>query len=424
MTITARPVPVASRLLSLVQGSLHTEVPVRLRAWDGSTAGPPEATTTVVVRSPDALRRMMWAPGELGVARAYVVGDLDVEGDLLETVAGLVDVLVAFHRRVGLRDAVRVLREMTALHGVGRPLPPPATEAQLTGWRHSLRRDAAAIAHHYEVSSDFYRLFLGETMAYSCGYWPDGVRTLDEAQAAKFDLVCRKLDLRPGMRVLDVGCGWGGFVRHAAREHGVRAVGVTISPSQVSEARQRIAAAGLAERVEIREQDYREVADGPYDAVVSIGMAEHVGTAKLGEYAAGLYRLLRPRGRVLHHAIACREGEPQPRPTFMSRYIFPDGELQPVGLTVRALEGAGLEVRDVHALREHYALTLRAWLRGLEERWADAERLVGAERARVWRLYLAVSSVAFVRNGVGVNQVLAVRPDQLGGAGMPAVRPT
>uniref|UniRef100_UPI0015F12300 SAM-dependent methyltransferase n=1 Tax=Streptomyces phytophilus TaxID=722715 RepID=UPI0015F12300 len=290
---------------------------------------------------------------------------------------------------------------------------------------HTLRRDKAAVSHHYDVGNDFYSLVLGPSMVYSCAYWDDG-DTLEDAQAAKLDLVCRKLGLKEGDRLLDVGCGWGSMVLHAAREYGVRAVGITLSAEQAAYARKRVADAGLGDRIEIRVQDYRETADGPYDAISSIGMAEHVGSTRYGEYARGLHRLLRPGGRLLNHQIARRplaDEEDYAIDEFIDAYVFPDGELSPIGTTVDQLERAGFEVRDTQALREHYALTLRRWVANLEARWAKAVALTTPGRARVWRLYMAASALSFEHNRIGVNQVLAVRTPGTGDSGLPLRQP-
>jgi cyclopropane-fatty-acyl-phospholipid synthase len=261
------------------------------------------------------------------------------------------------------------------------------------------------------VGNDFYRLVLGPTLVYSCAVWDSPATGLDAAQEAKLDLVCRKLALRPGTRLLDVGCGWGSLALHAAQRYGADVVGVTISTSQAALARERVAAAGLADRVEIRVQDYRDVPDGPFDAISSIGMAEHVGADGMPAYVAALRDLLRPGGRLLNHAIAQNAGDPRSRrSTFINRFVFPDGELLRLGDTVAALEAGGLEVLDVEALRRHYALTLRAWSERLEKHWDAAVAASDEGRARVWRLYMAVSALAFETGRLGVNQVLARRP--------------
>ncbi|MBW5485488.1 SAM-dependent methyltransferase, partial [Streptomyces bambusae] len=308
---------------------------------------------------------------------------------------------------------------------LARPLPapaPPAEEALRRGGAiHSRGRDKAAVSHHYDVGNDFYALVLGPSMVYSCAYWqPRG--TLEEAQHAKLDLVCRKLGLGAGQRLLDVGCGWGSMALHAAREYGAQVTGITLSREQAAYARKRVAEEGLADRIEIRVQDYRDVKDGPYDAVSSIGMAEHVGSTGYRAYARDLYGLLRPGGRLLNHQIARR---PEPDESayrideFIDAYVFPDGELSPLGTTVAELEGAGFEVRDVESLREHYALTLRAWVARLEARWDEAVALTSPGRARVWQLYMAASALGFERGRLGVNQVLAVKAAPGGASRLP-----
>ncbi len=412
-------------LRPILHGLLGEDFPLRLRAWDGSEAGPADSPATLVVHTPRALRRFLWSPDELGLGRAYVSGDMDIEGDIYAALS-LPDLLNSDDRpdlALDWRGRAAAARVAVRLGAIGVPPPAPPEESRLRGRLHALRRDAAAIAHHYDVGNDFYRLVLGETMTYSCAYWAEEHYTLDQAQEAKYALVARKLGLRPGMRMLDVGCGWGGMVLHAAREHGVHAVGVTISAAQAELARKRVAEAGLSELVEIRLQDYREVGDGPFDAISSIGMAEHVGQAQLQAYATHMYELLAPGGRLLNHAISRRPGPVMdPKRSFLVRYVFPDGELHPLATTVDTLEQAGLEVRDVESLREHYARTCRAWVQRLDERWEDAVALSTPGRARVWRLYLAASALAFDQLRTGLNQVLAVRPDERLGSGLPATR--
>jgi cyclopropane-fatty-acyl-phospholipid synthase len=414
----------------LVRAGLGAGLPVRLRCWDGSELGPPTAPVQLTFTSPRALRRMLWAPNELGFARAYVSGDVLIEGDImaglsaLERVAdpefGPGVVIDASTRRALVKAALRL--------GIAGPPPrPPAEESRLAGARHSRRRDAEVIAHHYDVGNEFYELVLGPSMTYSCAYYeqPEAVGFgLEQAQRAKCDLVAHKLGLKPGMRVLDVGCGWGAFVCNAARNYGVEAVGITLSHEQAEYARRRADAEGVGDRVLIRVQDYRDVHDGPYDAIASIGMSEHVGLAMLPTYSAELFGLLRSGGRLLNHAISRRPGSPGrfSRTSFIDRYVFPDGELQPLAVMVEELEGAGFEVRDVESLREHYALTLRAWVANLEANWDRAVQLTSPGRAMVWRLYMAGSALGFEANRIGVNQVLAVRPDGRGLSGMPRTR--
>ncbi|MEU0892836.1 class I SAM-dependent methyltransferase [Streptomyces massasporeus] len=419
----------APRLQGLFTQLLGAPLPVRIRAWDGSQAGPPGAPT-LVVRNRRALRRLLWKPGELGLARAWVAGDLGIEGDLyatLDLLAGLI-----WERGENARTLAQALRDpevRAAVRGLvklaGPPLPPapPREEARRPRRHlHTKHTDRRAISHHYDVGNDFYEIVLGPSMVYSCAYWPTPDSTLEQAQRDKLELVCRKLGLSPGLRLLDVGCGWGSMAIHAAREHGVRVVGVTLSQEQAAYARKRVADEGLTDKVEIRVQDYRDVRDGPYDAISSIGMAEHVGAEQYLEYAADLYDLLKPGGRLLNHQIARR---PQGDETtysvdaFIDSYVFPDGELQPIGATVAQLERAGFEVRDVEAIREHYALTLRRWVGRLEADWQRAVQLAGPGRARVWRLYMAASALAFERNRIGVNQVLAVRTAESGTSDLP-----
>jgi cyclopropane-fatty-acyl-phospholipid synthase len=399
--------------------------PVRLRAWDGTVAGPEDAPE-LVVRSPQALRRLVWAPGELGLARAYVAGELDVADDLAAAFAALSSAgrLASDDDSAGPSVAARLslLRTGLALGAIGREPPPPPEEVKVRryGRQHSRRRDAAAVSHHYDVGNDFYRLVLGPSLVYSCAVWDDASVGLEAAQEAKIDLVCRKLALRPGMRLLDVGCGWGSLALHAAERYGADVVGITLSAEQAGLARKRVAEAGLTERIDIRVQDYRAVDDGPFDAISSVGMAEHVGRAKLPGYATALAALLRPGGRLLNHAISWDAGDTTwETDSFIARYVFPDGELISLGDMVNALSSADLEVIDVEALRRHYALTLRAWVRNLEEHWDEAVAATSEGRARVWRLYMTASALSFEGGKLGVNQVLLQRP----GGSPPPLRP-
>jgi cyclopropane-fatty-acyl-phospholipid synthase len=437
---------VADVLDPLVRAGLGGDLPVRLRCWDGSELGPLAAPVQVTFTSPRALRRLLWAPNELGFARAYVSGDVLIEGDIMAGLSALDEVAdPEFGPGLVIDASTRraLVKAILRLGIAGPPPRPPSEESKLGGQRHTRGRDARAIAHHYDVGNEFYELVLGPSMTYSCAYFEreqgpavgsevghqvspavGPTLNLEEAQKAKCDLVARKLDLKPGMRVLDVGCGWGAFVCNAARNYGVEAVGITLSSEQAEYARRRAQDEGVGDRVEIRVQDYRDVPDGPFDAIASIGMAEHVGQAMLPTYSAELFSLLRPGGRLLNHAISRRPGSPGgfSRTSFIDRYVFPDGELHPMAVMVEALEEAGFEVRDVESLREHYALTLRAWVANLEANWDRAVELTSPGRARIWRLYMAGSALGFEGNRLGVNQVLAVRPDVRGLSGMPRTR--
>lgn len=431
----------AGRIATVLDRLLGSPFPLRIRAWDGSIAGaggdhgaaredgaaagsePP----TLVVSHRRAIRRLLWQPDEVGFARGWVAGELDLEGDLEEALRRL-DAAgrdLSARRRLSLAERREVLRAVAGLGALGPPPPLPAEEASLRGPRHSKSRDRAAISHHYDVGNDFYRLLLGESLVYSCAYWAherSPAYGLADAQRDKLELACRKLGLSPGTRLLDVGCGWGSLALHAAREHGARVVGVTLSREQADLARKRVAEAGLAEVVDIRLQDWRDLADGPYDAIASIGMAEHVGEQGYRDYAASLAALLLPGGRLLNHQITIRPGLGSAGRTFIDAYVFPDGELLPLGTVVASLEGAGLEVRDVESLREHYPPTLRSWLANLEQSWDAAVSAAGPGRARVWRLYMTGSATAFDAGRIGVAQVLAVRPHGDGRSGLPATR--
>jgi len=392
----------------------------------------------VVLRRRRALRTLVWQPDELGLGRAYVSGDLDIDGDMYAVfdIPGLVAKL-AGHGGLSLSrgEKLRVLVTALRLGAVGPRPPLPPEEVRQSrrrrgrGVKHSPERDAGSVRHHYDVGNDFYRLVLGPSLVYSCAYWaqPAGLGYgLEQAQRDKLELICRKLGLQPGMRVLDVGCGWGSLALHAARYHGVRVLGVTLSGEQASLARHRVAQAGLSERVEIRVQDYREVGDGPYDAIASVGMSEHVGAGQFDGYCQALFALLRPGGRLLNHAIACppsgAEDSVEPRPSFMDRYVFPDGEVLPLGMVVDGLERAGFEVRDTQNLREHYAQTLRAWVDNLDSNWAAAVDYTSEGRARVWKIYMVGAALAFPSGQISVNQVLAIKRDAEGASHMAPTR--
>jgi cyclopropane-fatty-acyl-phospholipid synthase len=419
-------------VLSILQAAVGGPLPIRIRCWDGSVAGDPDAAATVVFVRRRGLRRLLWAPNELGLVRAYVSGDVQLEGDIF-ALLDLPDVIerIVHHQEIGLSSRQRLAAAMTAvrIRAVGPPPRPPADEIRQRRSRlHSISRDAQSVSHHYDVGNEFYRLILDPSMVYSCAYWahePGPAYGLDEAQRDKCELVCTKLGLHPGMRLLDVGCGWGSLGIHAAIRHGVNVVGVTVSKEQATLARERVDAAGVSDLVEIRLQDYRDVHDGPYDAISSVGMSEHVGSVQLRAYSQTLMDLLRPGGRLLNHAIASVRAlppAPKDQPGFIDRYIFPDGEVLTLSTTLDALEQVGFEVRDVEALREHYALTLRAWVNNLRDSWQDAQRLVPPSRARTWLLYLAACVLAFEHGNLTIHQVVAVRQGEHGGSSLPLTR--
>lgn len=425
-------VSAAEDVAGVLSAALGGSVPLRIKCWDGSLAGDPDAPATVVFADPRALRRLLWALNELGLVRAYVSGDLDFEGDIFAAL-DLPEVIdrIAHHDTIGLntRERLAAVRTARRLGAIGLPpAPPPEEIRRRRGAMHSKDRDAASVSHHYDVGNDFYRLVLGPSMVYSCAYWtrPSSADySLDHAQRDKLDLVCTKLGLRQGMRLLDVGCGWGSLAIHAASRYGVTVVGVTLSQEQATLARHRVHDAGLEDRVEIRLQDYRDVTDGPYDAISSVGMSEHVGRSQLTNYARILMSLLHPEGRLLNHAIASVRSLPptsKSAPGFIDSYIFPDGEVLPLSTTLDALEHVGFEVRDVEALREHYGRTLRAWVDNLQYNWGPTVALVGQARARTWLLYLAACALAFEHGNITVHQVLAVRQTSDGSSGLPATR--
>ncbi|GAC1315142.1 MAG: cyclopropane-fatty-acyl-phospholipid synthase family protein [Acidimicrobiales bacterium] len=422
-TLEPRPTraDVAAVLEPLVRAILG-DPPLPITFWDGSRIGPDDGPGALYVRSPEAVRRIMWAPDELGVARAYVAGELEVHGDVLEVLRALRPAAPSV--RAGFSTAPAALAAARRIGALKAPPPAPPEEARLRGRRHSKNRDAQSVTHHYDVGNDFYRLILGEAMTYSCARFAHDGMSLVEAQASKHDLICRKLGLHEGsgMRLLDVGCGWGSMAIHAATRYDASVTGITISAQQADLARHRVAEAGVADRVEIRLQDYRDLGGERFDAVSSIGMFEHVGAERMGEYFAVLRSLIQPGGRLLNHAISSIGGSRVGGRTFVHRYVFPDGELLDVGQVVLAMEAAGFEARDVESLREHYALTLRAWVANLEQNWDEAVALVGPGRARVWRLYMAGSAVGFEDGGLGIHQVLGVVPDADGRSRMPRTR--
>jgi cyclopropane-fatty-acyl-phospholipid synthase len=399
------------------------DAPVGFEAFDGSSAGPADSPVKIRVKSPTAVAYLAQAPGALGLARAYVSGHLDVEGDMYVALARMAH---AQDMNVSLAAKLRLLQSLGGPKVLLPRIPPPPQEVRvssrwLSGRRHSRQRDASAISHHYDVSNTFYEWVLGPSMAYTCACYPTGDATLEQAQATKFDLVARKLALKPGMRLLDVGCGWGGMVMHAAREHGVRALGVTLSAEQASWAQQAIKERGLSDLAEVRHLDYREVTETGFDAVSSIGLSEHIGRDQLAGYFRFLYGKLVPQGRLLNHCITRPDNSGPARVTagFIYRYVFPDGELEGPGFLMSQMNDNGFEVRHAENLREHYARTLAAWCANLDEHWDEAVAEVGEGTARVWRLYMAGSRLGFDRNQIQLHQMLGVKVGNGGASGMP-----
>ncbi|WP_313674780.1 class I SAM-dependent methyltransferase [Mycolicibacterium sp.] len=404
------------------------KLPLRFTAYDGSSAGPPDTRFGLELLTPRGTTYLATAPGDLGLARAYVSGDLDMRGvhpgdpyELLKTLART-DL-----RRPPARTLIDIVRSLGVEHL--KPVAPPPQEALprwrrvAEGLRHSKRRDADAIHHHYDVSNTFYELVLGPSMTYTCACYPTPTATLEQAQENKYRLVFEKLRLRPGDRLLDVGCGWGGMVRYAAR-HGVHALGVTLSREQALWGQKAIAEQGLAELAEIRHADYRDIRDGGFDAVSSIGLTEHIGVANYPSYFRFLRSKLRIGGLLLNHCITRPDNtRPAGAGHFIDRYVFPDGELTGSGRIISAAQNVGLEVVHEENLRQHYALTLRDWCANLVENWEAAVAEVGLATAKVWGLYMAGSRLGFETNNVQLHQVLAVKVGRDGDDGELPLRP-
>lgn len=407
-----------------------------VRLWSGAVEGPaaPEAARfTLILRRAGALRRMLLPPSELALAEAYLRDDIDVDGDL-EAAAGCIDLLTA--RLRSPLTASRLLSLLLRLPSddlrddlpatAGGPSPAPLRSPLA---RHSRARGASAVRFHYDTGNDFYGLWLDRRMVYSCAYFQRGDEDIDAAQTAKLDYICRKLRLKPGERLLDIGCGWGGLVQYTAEHYGVQALGISLSEPQVRLARERIAAAGLGGRCRVDVCDYRDLASGAiFDKVVSVGMFEHVGRAQLPGYFAKAFSLTRPGGLFLNHGIVTLQPDSLGtrlvwRPgRFIQRYVFPGGELVRPSEAIRFAERSGFEMRDVESLREHYVLTLRHWVRRLEARRHEAVALVGSETYRVWRLYMSASARAFATGRLGIVQVLLGRPGPDGACSLPLTR--
>ena len=411
-----------------------------VRYWDGTTERPAgHPPFTLDIRGPSSLRHMLLPPTELSIAEAYVLGDVDIVGDM-ERAANLGDVVAG---RIGsIRGALALLRHVLALpaanagdHTHSETNEHSARWMIRFGREHSAGRDARAVRFHYDVGNEFYALWLDRQMVYSCAYFTRGDETLNDAQTAKLEHVCRKLRLRPGDHLLDIGCGWGALAIHAARRHGARVTGITLSEAQAAFARDRVAGDGLDDRVTIQVRDYRALGDDEqFDKIASVGMVEHVGHARLPEYFASAFRALVPGGLFLNHGIVdLEESKPHSildplwrrlwrRDRFIHRYVFPDGRLVPAADIVGSAEAQGFELRDVESLREHYVETLRHWVRRLERRQAEVKAIVGDVTYRVWRLYMAASAHGFRSGRIGIIQSLLAKPDARGSVHLPRTR--
>jgi cyclopropane-fatty-acyl-phospholipid synthase len=394
---------------------LRDGMPVRFTAYDGSSAGPPGADIHLELLNQRGLSYMMTAPGDLGMARAYVSGDLDMHGvhpgdpyDALKLLQNHLN-----FRRPSAAEALALVRGL-GLSNLKPPPPPP--QEHLPRWRrvaegvrHSMTRDAEVIHHHYDVSNAFYEHVLGPSMTYTCAVYPTADATLEEAQANKYELVARKLDLQPGQRLLDLGCGWGGMVRHAAREYGVHALGVTLSREQAAWAQQAIKEEGLDHLAEVRFMDYRHVEETGFDAISSIGLTEHIGVKNYPSYFGFIRDHLRPQGRLLNHCITRHDNVKRETGAFIDRYVFPDGELIGSGKIITEVQNAGLEVQHEENFRVHYAKTLAGWCQNLVDNWDACVAEVGEGTARVWGVYMAGSRLAFERNEIQLHHVLATK---------------
>ncbi|MFL6062983.1 MAG: class I SAM-dependent methyltransferase [Marmoricola sp.] len=424
MSILNPNTTIAEAFSSLLIG----EIPFRFTAYDGSSAGPEDSRFGLDLKNERGLSYLVTAPGDLGLARAYVMGDLELVG------AHPGDPFAALSHIKGSKTGLK-FRAPTPLEafalvrtvGLGnlKPPPIPATEHAprwrrlMDGFLHSEERDAEVIHHHYDVSNRFYELVLGPSMTYTCACFPTEDSTLEEAQFHKYDLVARKLDLQPGQRLLDVGCGWGGMVRHAVKHYGVTAVGVTLSAEQAYWAQQKIKEDGLEERAEVRHLDYRHVTESDFDAVSSIGLTEHIGVDNYPAYFGFLRDRLKPQGRLLNHSITRADNKRTATGAFIDRYVFPDGELTGSGRMITEIQDAGLEVQHEENLRMHYARTLAGWNAYLVENWDECVAEVGEETARVWGLYIAGSRMGFETNEIQLHQVLATKTDADGESGYP-----
>jgi cyclopropane-fatty-acyl-phospholipid synthase len=382
-----------------------------VKLWDGTLWQPAAVHSrfTLELKHPGALRRMFWAPSELSLGEAYIYGDFDVHGDL-EACFELSDYLL--DRSWRIREKARLAKHLISLP-TRRHTGPDKNAAKLKGAPHSKKRDAQAISYHYNVSNDFYRLWLDERMVYSCAYFHTADESLEDAQRSKLDYICRKLRLKPGERLLDIGCGWGGLIIHAAQNYGVDALGITLSQNQADLANQRISEAGLADHCLAKILDYRDVDERePFDKMVSVGMFEHVGESQLATYFQKVFQVLKPGGVFLNHGITeSMQRPPQQGPSFIDKYVFPDGELMPITTSLRVAEETGFEIRDLESLREHYAMTLRHWVARLQSNRAQAVRMTSEEIYRIWNIYMAGSAYGFETGVMNLYQALMIKPE-------------
>ncbi|WP_107657340.1 SAM-dependent methyltransferase [Nocardia suismassiliense] len=401
---------VAAALKPIVGGRL----PIRLKMWDDSVTGPPDAPL-VTVKSSNVLRRLLWNPSELGLAQAYILGEID--GDpkaVLEQVRAVPANTSLREARRSPANIARLLELSIGLGAIGRRLPPPENQARIGGRLHSPRRDRAVISHHYDLPPEFYSRILDPTMTYSCAFFTRNIPGtpadpgygLEQAQIDKLNLVCDKVGLEPGMRLLDIGCGWGGLSLHAAQHYGAQVTGVTISRQQKAYIDAQATRRGLGGAVEIKLQDYRYIDEADFDAIVSLEMGEHVGEKNYEIFAGVLCRRAARDARILIQQMSRRRGRHAGGGPFIESFIAPDMTMRPVGETISYFERTGLEVVGVQNMREHYAWTVDEWSHNLDRQWHEVVETVGVATARVWKLYLAGGGMAFRQGRMGVDQIL------------------
>lgn len=412
---------IADELHSLITKVTGVELPIRLRAWDGTETGPAEGTGPVlVINDQTALRRLLWRPTELGLAQAYIQEEIDVEGDIAIGLEKMWALAESASLKSNWSSRLSALPAAKRFNALGPRPADPQLEVNVDGELHSRDRDKNVISFHYDLSNDFYALILDPAMVYSCGYWSshDPGYGVEEAQQDKLDLVCRKLGLKPGMHLLDVGCGWGALALHAAGKFGAMVTAVTLSQQQHAEATKRAKEQGLEDSVEFLLTDYRDIDKADFDAISTIEMGEHVGKDEYPAFARQLRSFLKPGGRLLIQQMSRGDVAPGGG-EFIETYIVPDMHMRPVGETISLLENAGLEVRHVEAMREHYVHTINAWRDTLERNWDQAVTLLGPKLARVWRLYLVGGALTFQHGHMGVDQIVATTPLRDGRSGLP-----